>query len=107
MRAMYRRSQWAHQLAAGGVMNGGHSGGHASSRLLSVGGYQPARVMENAELATMVNTSEEWIRSRLGILRRRVAGADESVSDMAASAAAKTLVRSGIAAASIDVMRTS
>ncbi|MGK5731248.1 beta-ketoacyl-ACP synthase III [Streptomyces sp. URMC 124] len=74
------------------------------SRVLALGHYQPARVLTNDELATMVDTSDEWIRSRVGIRTRRVAAPDETVADMAAEAAGKALAHSGLAADEIDLV---
>ena len=76
----------------------------AGSRVLAVGHYQPTRTLTNDELATVVDTSDEWIRSRVGVVTRRIAAPDETVADMATSAAAKALVRPGIDAADIDLV---
>ena len=54
---------------------------HHGSRITAVGHYQPARVLTNEELTAMVDTSDEWIRSRVGIRSRRIAGPDEPVLD--------------------------
>jgi 3-oxoacyl-[acyl-carrier-protein] synthase-3 len=69
----------------------------AGSRIIGLGHYQPERVLTNAELATMVETSDEWIRTRTGIVERHLAREDESVADMATEAA-----RSAIADASLQ-----
>ncbi|WP_058046209.1 beta-ketoacyl-ACP synthase III [Streptomyces roseifaciens] len=74
------------------------------SRVLALGHYQPARVLTNDELAAMVDTSDEWIRSRVGIRTRRVAAPDETVADMAAEAAGKALANSGLATEDIDLV---
>ena len=66
------------------------------ARILALGGYQPARVLTNDELAQTVNTDDEWIRSRVGIASRRIAAPDETVADMAAAAGAKALASSGL-----------
>ena len=63
----------------------------AGARILSFGGYQPGNVVTNDDLAAAVETSDEWIRSRVGIVSRRVAGPDESVTDMAFVAGGKAL----------------
>ncbi|MGK5640855.1 beta-ketoacyl-ACP synthase III [Streptomyces sp. URMC 126] len=76
----------------------------SGSRVIALGHYQPARVLTNDELAAMVDTSDEWIRSRVGIHTRRVAAPDESVDAMAAEAAAKALAASGLDAAGIDLV---
>ncbi|ARZ67935.1 ketoacyl-ACP synthase III [Streptomyces sp. HU2014] len=74
------------------------------SRVLALGHYQPARVLTNDELAAMVDTSDEWIRSRVGIRTRRVAEPDETVASMATEAAGKALANSGLAADAIDLV---
>jgi 3-oxoacyl-[acyl-carrier-protein] synthase-3 len=73
------------------------------SKIVSVGHYQPARVLTNDELAEMVDTSDEWIRDRVGIVTRRVADG-ETVADMATAAAAKALAGSGFTASDIDLV---
>ncbi len=75
-----------------------------SSRLLSLAHHQPSRVLTNDDLAAMVDTSDEWIRSRVGIATRRIAAEDESVADMATSAAAKAVARAGVDASDIDLV---
>ncbi len=72
------------------------------SRVLALGHYQPSRVLTNADLEQMVDTSDEWIQSRVGIRTRRVAAEDESVSDMAAKAAEHALANAGLTGADID-----
>ncbi len=72
--------------------------------MLAFGGYQPARVVTNDELAETVQTSDEWIRSRVGIASRRLAAPDETVADMAVAAAGKALAGSGLAATDIDLV---
>jgi 3-oxoacyl-[acyl-carrier-protein] synthase III len=74
------------------------------ARILSFGGYQPGNVVTNDDLAAMVDTSDEWIRSRVGIVSRRVAGPDESVTDMAVVAGGKALASSGLSPADIDLV---
>jgi 3-oxoacyl-[acyl-carrier-protein] synthase-3 len=78
--------------------------GTAGARILAFGGYQPARVVTNEELATTVQTSDEWIRSRVGIASRRIAAPDETVADMAVAAAGKALAASGLSSADIDLV---
>lgn len=75
-----------------------------SSRILSLAHHQPSRVLTNDDLAAMVDTSDEWIRSRVGIATRRIAAADESVADMSTSAAAKAVARAGVDASDIDLV---
>ncbi|MBC3990657.1 ketoacyl-ACP synthase III [Streptomyces sp. AC563] len=76
----------------------------SGSRVLALGHYQPTRVLTNDDLARMVDTSDEWIRSRVGIRTRHIIGPDESVDMMAAQAAAKALASSGLAPAEIDLV---
>lgn len=73
------------------------------SRVVSLGHYQPARILTNDDLAQMVDTSDEWIRTRVGITQRRVAD-EETVADMASAAAEKALAGSGLTAADIDLV---
>jgi len=74
------------------------------ARILALGEHQPATVVTNEQLATRMDTSDEWIRSRVGIASRRVAGPDESVVDMAVTAGGKALAASGLAAADVDLV---
>ncbi len=74
------------------------------SRILGLGAYRPERVVSNAEVCELIDSSDEWIRERSGILERRYAAPDESVVDMATEAAGKALAHSGVAAASIDTV---
>jgi len=74
------------------------------SRILAFGGYQPDKVVTNDDLAKTVETSDEWIRSRVGVESRRIAAADETVADMAEAAGAKALAASGLSPASIDLV---
>ena len=64
----------------------------------------PERVMTNAELERMVNTSDEWIWARTGIRERRVVGPGESTSTLATEAARRALASSGLAPADIDLI---
>ncbi|MER7503341.1 beta-ketoacyl-ACP synthase III [Nonomuraea pusilla] len=76
----------------------------SGSRLVATGHYQPAKVLTNDELATMVDTSDEWIGRRVGIRERRVAAPGETVTDLAAQAAAKALAASGLDPSAIDLL---
>ncbi|MFC8087144.1 beta-ketoacyl-ACP synthase III [Streptomyces sp. NPDC057340] len=77
---------------------------HHGSRITAVGHYQPARVLTNEDLAGMVDTSDEWIRSRVGIRSRRIAGPDEPVDELAGHAAAKALAAAGLTPADVDLV---
>jgi 3-oxoacyl-[acyl-carrier-protein] synthase-3 len=76
----------------------------AGARILSFGGYQPGNVVTNDDLAARVETSDEWIRSRVGIVSRRFAGPDETVADMAFVAGGKALAGSGLSPGDIDLV---
>jgi 3-oxoacyl-[acyl-carrier-protein] synthase III len=78
--------------------------GRAGARILAFGGYQPARVVTNDELAATVDTNDEWIRSRVGIASRRIAGPEESLADMAVAAGGKALAGSGLGPGDIDLV---
>jgi 3-oxoacyl-[acyl-carrier-protein] synthase III len=73
------------------------------SRVVSLGHYQPSRVLTNDELATMIDTNDAWIRDRVGIAERRIADM-ETVADMACFAAEKALANSGLAATDVDLV---
>lgn len=72
--------------------------GAAFARILSTGSYRPERVVTNAEVCERIDSTDEWIRDRSGIIERRYAAADESAVDMAVHAADKALAAAGIAA---------
>lgn len=74
------------------------------SKVLSVGHYQPPRVVTNDELATMVDTNDEWIQRRVGIRERRWAAPEETVDMMATKAARDALAKAGIDAAEVDTV---
>jgi 3-oxoacyl-[acyl-carrier-protein] synthase-3 len=74
------------------------------TKILGFGGYQPDKVMTNDDLAKLVDTTDEWIRSRVGIQSRRVAGDDETVADMAEAAGAKALAASGLEPSDVDLV---
>ena len=74
------------------------------SQILSVGGYQPSRVVPNSEIVERIDSTDEWIRQRTGIEERRFAGADESVLDMAEAACRQALLRANISMAEIDTV---
>ncbi|MCQ4046465.1 beta-ketoacyl-ACP synthase III [Streptantibioticus rubrisoli] len=65
------------------------------TRIAALGHYQPSRVLTNHDLADMVETSDEWIRQRTGIVSRRIADG-ESVTDLAAAAGGKALAAAGL-----------
>jgi 3-oxoacyl-[acyl-carrier-protein] synthase-3 len=77
----------------------------AGTRILGLGHYKPANVITNADLiARGVDTSDEWIQSRVGIIERHYADPDETVVDMAEAAASKALAAGGVSASDIDLV---
>jgi 3-oxoacyl-[acyl-carrier-protein] synthase-3 len=75
-----------------------------SCSIVSVGSYVPDRVLTNAELEKMVDTSDEWIFSRTGIKERRIAAKEQTTSDMATEAAWRALHRAKIHPSEIDLI---
>ncbi len=74
------------------------------SGLLGLGVYRPARIVRNDELVERIDSSDEWIRERSGIIERRFAGADEDVASMGTIAARNALADAGIDAVDIDTV---
>lgn len=80
------------------------SRGAQYARILGVGGYRPRRVVDNAEIITYIDSSDEWIRTRSGITERRWASDDETVSMMSQAAARKAMERAGVEPGQIDTV---
>ena len=74
------------------------------TKILGFGGYQPDKVVTNDDLAKLVDTNDEWIRTRVGIQTRRFAAEDETVADMAEAAGAKALAASGLEPSDVDLV---
>ena len=74
------------------------------SRISGTGSYLPDRVVTNAELETMVETTDRWILERTGIAQRHVAAPDQICSDLAEAAAARALARAELTADDIDLV---
>jgi 3-oxoacyl-[acyl-carrier-protein] synthase III len=72
--------------------------GAPHARILGVGGYRPARIVTNEEICERIDSSDEWIRERSGIVTRRFAAQDETVVDMALAASGKALAAAGVSA---------
>jgi 3-oxoacyl-[acyl-carrier-protein] synthase-3 len=72
--------------------------------IFSVGSYVPERILTNAELEKLVDTSDEWITSRTGIKERRIAAKGENTSDLASKAALRAIERAGITPQEIDLI---
>jgi 3-oxoacyl-[acyl-carrier-protein] synthase III len=74
------------------------STGAPYARILGIGGYRPRRIVTNEEICQYIDSSDEWIRTRSGIVTRRWAGPDETVHAMSVAAAGKALANAGITA---------
>jgi len=72
------------------------------SRITGTGSYLPERVLTNFDLEKMVDTTDEWIRSRTGIERRRIAAEEETTVDLAEQAARRALDAAGVKPTDID-----
>ncbi|MHB8817316.1 MAG: beta-ketoacyl-ACP synthase III [Steroidobacteraceae bacterium] len=74
------------------------------SRIAGTGSYLPGKILTNAELERLVDTSDEWIRSRTGIERRHVVVEGETTTDLAEHAARRAIEAAGVTAADIDLI---
>ncbi len=74
------------------------------AQITGVGSYLPDRVLTNKDLERMVDTSDEWIRTRTGIVERRVTEEGEATSHLATRAGAAAIADAGISPADIDVL---
>lgn len=72
--------------------------------ITGVGSYLPARIMTNAELEGLVETSDAWIRERTGITQRHIAAEGETTADLAAHAAMNALKDAGVSPDDIDLL---
>src|SRR5438093_3562836 len=72
--------------------------------ITAVGSYVPEKILTNADLERMVDTSDEWITTRTGIKQRRIAAANEHTSHMAAKAALRAMAKGGVSAEHIDLI---
>jgi 3-oxoacyl-[acyl-carrier-protein] synthase-3 len=71
-------------------------------RVLATGSYLPEKILTNADLERMVDTSDEWIMTRTGIRERRIMADDEANSDMVVGAARRALEVAGLSPADLD-----
>ena len=74
------------------------------SKITGTGSYLPERILTNADLELMVDTSDEWIRSRTGIEKRHIAADDQSTCDLAEKAALSAIEAAGIKNDDIDLI---
>jgi 3-oxoacyl-[acyl-carrier-protein] synthase-3 len=72
--------------------------------ITGVGSYVPEKILTNAELEKMVETTDEWITTRTGIRERRIAAANEFTSDLATKAAERAMAMAGVTADQIDLI---
>lgn len=81
-----------------------HAPPTALACIAGTGSYLPTRVMTNQELEKMVETSDEWIRTRTGIRERRVAAPEQATSDLAVEAARLAMANAGVEAGQVDAV---
>ena len=74
------------------------------SRILGVGAHRPPRLIDNAEVCTWIDSSDEWIQQRTGIRTRRWAAEDVGVVEMSEDAAAKALAAAGLTGSDVDAV---
>ncbi|MCM8794857.1 MAG: ketoacyl-ACP synthase III [Candidatus Omnitrophica bacterium] len=72
--------------------------------ILGLGFYLPSKVLTNADLEKIVDTSDEWIRTRTGIQQRRIAAEGENTSDLAVKAAQAALAQAGLQPTDLDMI---
>jgi 3-oxoacyl-[acyl-carrier-protein] synthase III len=72
--------------------------------IIATGSYVPERILTNGDLERIVDTTDEWIRTRTGISERRIAAADEATSDMATKASIAAMDQAGVNAKEIDLI---
>jgi 3-oxoacyl-[acyl-carrier-protein] synthase III len=75
-----------------------------TSHVTGLGSFTPPKVLTNHDLERMVDTDDEWIRSRTGIRERRVCGPDEDSATLGAAAAERALASAGIEAMDVDIL---
>jgi 3-oxoacyl-[acyl-carrier-protein] synthase-3 len=74
------------------------------SRIAGTGSYLPERVLTNAELEKMVETSDEWIQERTGIRQRHIAAEGQTTVDLGERAARRALEAAGVDASEVDLI---
>jgi 3-oxoacyl-[acyl-carrier-protein] synthase-3 len=74
------------------------------ARMTGIGGYRPRRIVPNSEIVERIDSSDEWIRERSGIIERRWAGEGESVIDMSLFAARPALEMAGLEGSDLDAI---
>src|SRR5207247_6651059 len=71
--------------------------------IIGTGRYVPEKILNNADLSRIVDTSDEWITTRTGIKERRIAAKGEDTSEMAAKAARNAIEESKLSAKALDL----
>lgn len=74
------------------------------AKIIGTGSYAPGRILTNHDLEQMVDTSDEWIKTRTGMEERHIAAETETTSDMAAAAARNAMENAGITADALDLI---
>src|SRR5208283_319006 len=74
------------------------------ARIVATGSYVPEKVLTNFDLEKIVPTTDAWITERTGIKERRIAGADQATSDLAAEASKNALKYAGLKARELDLI---
>ncbi len=74
------------------------------SRIIGTGSYLPEKILTNHDLESMVDTSDEWIRTRTGIVQRHIAAEDQMASDLAVAASRRAIEAAGIQAQEINLV---
>jgi 3-oxoacyl-[acyl-carrier-protein] synthase III len=74
------------------------------SKIIGTGSYLPQKILTNQELCKMVDTTDEWIRQRVGIQTRHIVGEDETLHTMAHGASLKAIEAAGISPQDIDLI---
>jgi 3-oxoacyl-[acyl-carrier-protein] synthase III len=78
--------------------------GPAATRVLGIGSFQPDRVVTNDDLSEVMDTNDQWIRDRVGIIERRFAAKDELLVDMAVHAGTRALADAGTDPSEVDTV---
>lgn len=87
------------------IISGNHKGGcYMNAGIIGIGKYVPEKILSNADLEKILDTNDEWIRTRTGIEQRRIAEKTETTSDMAYKAAVDAIESAGITAEQIGLI---
>lgn len=78
--------------------------GPPATRILGIGSFQPEQIVTNDDLSKVMDTDDQWIRDRVGIVERRFAGKDELLVDMAVEAGGKALADAGLEPTDVDTV---